>query len=203
MGAAAQDQQLERLGLFVRRRFLSRAECARLRRDIAAGTRPSLIRDRAGRKRVDADYRRSSSATRRTAAMRRAQAKAFSLKPDLERHFGIALDPEELVQFLMYRPGDFFKPHRDRATRGRLARRRRRVTVVVSLSGSGRADSPMTLYELLGKGRLSRLGLSPSGAEGSLVAFPSALLHEVLPAPRARYTLVAWFGRPRRRPRAG
>jgi len=80
------------------------------------------------------------------------------------------------------------------------------VTVVIFVNGEHRTGNPdavkidtyeggnLVFYNLLEGERLARLGLSLTGHPGLLVAFDSAVIHEVKPVTRGeRVTIVTWF----------
>ncbi len=105
-------------------------------------------------------------------------------------------------QFLVYRPGDFFRPHRDRAVEPEDdVTKRRRISIVVFLNGTGETILPetfdggaLTFYGLLDDPRLRAVGYPLRAETGLLVAFRSDILHEVTPVSRGeRHSVVAWL----------
>jgi PKHD-type hydroxylase len=93
----------------------------------------------------------------------------------------------EKLQFTEYKEGDFFKMHYDKTYDNVI----RKLSIVIMLS------DPNT-YE---GGELNLwLGDKPDVApkeQGTVIAFPSYIMHEVLPVTKGlRYTIVAWFGGP-------
>ena len=116
----------------------------------------------------------------------------LNLKPDLEKHFGMPLEwGGEGPDYLVYRTGDFFKPHRDNeeyppAPNSRVLRRR--VAVILFLNRHSRENREncfggglLNFYGLLDgrKWKNCAFGLEPE--PGLLVAFPSSAVHEVTP----------------------
>jgi len=132
--------------------------------------------------------------------------------PDLEKHFKVALAGCEHLQYLVYRPGDFFKPHADggKSAGNSPETRQRRVSVVIFLNreseesaegtyGQGR----LTFYGLLDGPQFERCGFELTPEPGLLIAFPSDKVHEVTPVSHGqRYTVVTWFYGPDGEPKS-
>jgi SM-20-related protein len=125
-----------------------------------------------------------------------------AVRPALQRRFAEGTLAWEGPQFLLYRTGDFFVPHRDRPVEPEDAvSRRRRVSIVIFLNGTGGATLPetydggaLTFYGLLDGPRLRTIGYPLRAEAGLLIAFRSDILHEVTPVSRAeRYSIVAWL----------
>ena len=194
-----------RLGLFVARDFFDAGSCAALRAEAAACEHEpvTVVDGYSLNERVKDHVRRTKEArvSKRTRAL--VRARLVELQPEIERHFGLALEGCERPQFLVYQAGDYFRPHRD----GEDApgkpdyARRRRVSVVVFLNGETEAPSPdsfcgggLTLYGLLGEPRAKQYGFDLVGEAGLLLAFRSDLLHEVRDVTHGRrYTIVSWY----------
>ncbi|HEY6417952.1 MAG TPA: 2OG-Fe(II) oxygenase [Candidatus Binataceae bacterium] len=127
------------------------------------------------------------------------------LLPQLEKHFKMQLGGCESPGFLIYRPGDFYTPHKDGGSPSgkNQTSRQRRVSVVIFLN----RESPEPEEGAYGQGRLTFYGLLkdkgpdwercplPLSAEpGLLVAFPSQMIHGVTPVSHGqRLTVVTWF----------
>lgn len=133
------------------------------------------------------------------------QQRLMGLIPDLEKHFSVTLDGCEPPQFLIYNPGDFFKPHKDGAHGGKHASiRRRRVSVVIFLNQESHEPSQgtygqghLTFYGLLDGPQWERCAFPLSAEPGLLVAFSADKLHEVTPVTHGRrFTVVTWFYAP-------
>ena len=96
----------------------------------------------------------------------------------------------------MYRPGDFYRPHRDRAARAGdfvEGARSRRVSVVLFLN-DGYSGGALTLYGLVDDPKWRAYGFPIAPAPGLLIAFASDLVHEVTPVTAGeRCTAVSWF----------
>jgi SM-20-related protein len=146
---------------------------------------------------------RRSRAVRVPASLRGAlEARFAELLPVLADEFRLPLAGWEPAQFLAYRTGDFFAPHRD-AGEAPEATGQRRVSVVLFLN----APSDPTGSPPYGGGEFLFWGLQPDprwpepgmpmpllGEAGLLIAFPSNLLHSVRPVTYGeRYSIVTWF----------
>jgi SM-20-related protein len=111
--------------------------------------------------------------------------------------YRLSLQSREGASFLRYETGGFYKPHVDRARVASWpATARRRVTTVLFLESS-RDLEPSGGFS----GGLLRLFPDDAGApiditprQGTLVAFPAAMRHEVTPITSGRRdTVVDWF----------
>ena len=200
---AHQNNLLKRLGLYIQEAFLTAQECAELtlRMTTATGQAASV-------------YGRASSAeqkltTRRTssvdldAAHDRAMAERFTAcRDDLARHFSIALSEHEPAQYLVYRAGSYYRPHRDRRALPAAPDddTGRRISAVVFLSQpdatgiAGYAGGELRFFDLIDAPEWRGLGLTCEATPGLLVAFPSDVLHEVTDVTRGcRCTIATWF----------
>ena len=133
----------------------------------------------------------------------------LNLHPALEQHFGIPLQwGGEGPDYLLYRTGDFFKPHADNeeyppAPNSIITRRR--VAVVLFLNRHSKeyrencfGGGLLNFYGLLDgpKWKNCAFGLEPE--PGLLVAFPAGLVHEVTPITFGeRYSILTGFHAPR------
>jgi len=191
-----------KLGLFAAPGFLPSGSCARLVREMGlSATAPARVLSGGKVRRAEAQ-RRGLGARVSPSTFRRVRARLLSARPALERHFGVRLTGAEPPQFLLYRRGDYFRPHRDRSPgrgaypKGQSSIGRRKVSVVVFLNASGRdyRGGELVFYGLLGGSRLAKIGLELPPQTGLLIAFPSTLRHEVTPVRRGRrFSLVSWF----------
>jgi SM-20-related protein len=135
------------------------------------------------------------SAETRESILRRLE----SARPELERHFGLALAECEEPQFLHYRQGDFFVAHQDGNTPlTRDDSRHRRISVILFLNEQSTEPKPGSYGggELLFHGQYPdwQARYAAPAAPGALVAFRSESTHEVAPVTHGdRYTVVSWF----------
>ncbi len=122
-----------------------------------------------------------------------------ALGPELDRVFGIRLQPCDGLAALRYPPGAFYGLHRDVAEAPHpLGLHLRRVSIVIFVNGTGDPASPfagghLRLYDGFEDSQAPRVvDLEPEA--GTLVAFRSDLLHEVTPVERGeRCTIVTWL----------
>jgi predicted 2-oxoglutarate/Fe(II)-dependent dioxygenase YbiX len=121
-------------------------------------------------------------------------ARINALRDLFERDFSVRVSPADAVAALRYPKGAFYRAHRDRAARPDAhGLHRRAVSIVIFVNGG---EEP-TQFE---GGRLRFHAVGRDGAldvtpiAGTLVAFPSSLLHEVTPVTwGTRLTLVTWL----------
>jgi PKHD-type hydroxylase len=189
------------LGFFTRRGFLDPATCARLRADIgAAPAEPATIRTHGDTYELDRSTRSTQLADVAPEALAFVEGRLTAVMPEISSHYGIPLTGIQKLQFLIYREGDFYQRHRDRADDQDFLRSRR-VSVVIFLNGEGDPSASvayrggaLTLYGLFEQSESDTLGFPLEGEEGLLVTFPSDVVHEVRPVEAGeRYTVVAWF----------
>lgn len=125
------------------------------------------------------------------------------VKPDLEAYFNVTLNGYETAEYLIYRPGSFYTPHRDVYPDENMSTddRQRRISVVIFLGDEVGAESEaswsggqLMFYGLMKDPPWDKCGLPIIGETGLMVAFPSELMHEVTPVTSGvRYTIVSWF----------
>lgn len=192
-----------RAGLLVRPGFFDRATCARLRDAATAAPMDKATVFRGARNGVlSEDIRRTLCSflppEDREAILHRLR----ELAPDAAAHFATQVDEIEGPQLLVYRRGDFFRPHQDTATASDAPSfiRRRRIAVVAFLNAQVPRPQPgnhcggaLRFYRLVPDDPDAwQVGLRPE--EGLLVAFRADVLHEVLPVlDGERYSMVAWL----------
>jgi SM-20-related protein len=105
--------------------------------------------------------------------------------------------------FLIYREGDFYKPHIDNDPDPNVddAYSRRRVSVVIFLNDQAETPGPdcycggsLTFYGLIDYPRWQTYGFPLFGESGLLIAFSPDVVHEVLPVTYGeRHTIVSWL----------
>lgn len=148
---------------------------------------------------LNPDVRRAWEVEVPTGQIELVDRRLRALGDDLERHFSVRLADAESATFLRYPPGAFYLPHRDRReipdpSNAHL----RSVSVVVFVNGPHEepryAGGQLRFYGLLGEGPLADLGLDAEPEAGTVVAFPSTVLHEVAPVSSGvRCSIVTWF----------
>ena len=151
---------------------------------------------------VDERARRAFSVDVGTEASRTVELALDGLREDLSRHFHRSLSEREPSNYLVYGPGSFFAPHRDRATKARasLDEAQREVAAVIFVSpprivgATGYLGGELRFYGLLDGREWHDVGFGCDATPGLLVAFPADTLHEVTPVTAGhRCTIVTWF----------
>lgn len=193
-----------RLGLYVVREFLSESACQELIEIMAgAPTRRGLTLSG-----LNESRRSVGDAQVPKAVTVEVEQSLLDLNQGLQRHFGIPLEwGGEGPDYLVYRTGDFFKPHKDNEEYPPTANSRvlrRRVAVVLFLNRHCREHREncfggglLNFYGLLDgpKWKDCAFGLEPE--PGLLVAFPAGLVHEVTPVTFGeRYSILTGFHAP-------
>lgn len=200
----AHHEFLRKLGIFAVPRFLTEQECAHWRElaDATKGVQANVYEDKQAR--LNEDYRKTLAVTVQDPLQADTVSRIEELRPAISAHFGVEIGDMERLQCLIYRPGDFFRAHRDVVDEPVLLEKsgslsRRVVTIVVFLNEPACAAAPyqdgiLTLYGLMGTPSAAGFGFGVDAEGGLLVAFPSGTLHEVSPVTEGkRYTLVTWF----------
>ncbi len=191
------------MGFFVVRDFLSAGMCARIRADVrSAAHRPATVRAEARRYDVDRSTRSTDLADVSPETLELIEGKLSGVMPDVARHYGIPLSGWQTLQFLVYREGDFFEPHRDRADDEDAASfsRARQVAAVIFVNSEGDPaedryrGGALTFYGLFDRSDAEKLGFPLEAEEGLLMTFPTDVMHEVRPIEAGeRNTIVTWF----------
>jgi predicted 2-oxoglutarate/Fe(II)-dependent dioxygenase YbiX len=178
--------------------FLGIAECVRVRTAMDGGCL-SCAEIYADGYRVDEGIRRTFDVDVDDEIVAVAQRAIDAVRPRVAGFFDVPLVGEEGPGFLRYAPGGFYRTHRDVAP-GLDAAFPRRISVVLFLTTAGSDAVPgrceggsLRVYdEVEDRGESGPLDIAP--AAGTLVAFPSTLLHEVLPVTAGvRDVIVDWF----------
>lgn len=125
--------------------------------------------------------------------------KLASVQSLFEERFHTEFAEIEDPSVLMYRAGNFFRPHKDRSEQG--GGTKRRVSTVIFLNDEARdhqADAyqggQLCLYGLVDDPRWQNYGFPLQGEKGLLIGFPSETLHEVKAVTEGqRYTVVSWY----------
>ncbi|MGH7857142.1 MAG: 2OG-Fe(II) oxygenase [Candidatus Binatia bacterium] len=191
-------------GLYVARDFFDVELCARLREEAsaAAGVQ-ATVRKTGAEYAVDESRRRTKIADVSSASLALVTERLRAIQPQLERHFEVETRGCRQPQFLVYREGDFFRPHADvshEADAPAMATGRQ-ISVVVFLNDETAEPGPegycggaLEFYGLLDNPLLRERGLPLNGARGALVAFRPEIVHGVSPVTHGeRHTVVTWF----------
>jgi predicted 2-oxoglutarate/Fe(II)-dependent dioxygenase YbiX len=186
------------LGVFVREAFLDASLMLAVRDALDADEgAPAEVLTRAAAMAVSTEVRRAWEVALPDTTEEALLAKLERLRPELEQWCGRPLQPCEALAALRYPAGAFYRTHRD-ATDEPDAHglHRRAVSIVIFVNSGGGPDAAFTggalrLHELV-SGIDDGLDVEPEA--GTLVAFPSSLLHEVTRVEQGeRYSLVTWL----------
>ena len=188
-------------GLFVQGGFLDEKTLQRLSEEMRSSEAVPATVARSTSDDVDECQRRSKWANVSDETLGSVRERLVTLRPSLEAHFEQPLGECQKLQFLVYREGDFFRPHRDNSRSENTSdyAREREVSVVTFVTGEGDEDGydggALEFFDLMQhEASGSRPGLPLSGEPGLLVAFDSTMVHGVTPVTRGeRYTMVTWF----------
>ncbi len=196
----------QQLGLFVARNFIDPQSGAEFCRQMeAAPAEKARVAGPMGEDRLDLDIRKVDSSVIPKEIIAPLKQRLCDIIPELEKHFRVDLAGCESPQYLIYRTGDFYKPHRDGGgSEINEAFRRRRVSAVIFLNRqSGEpaedayGDGQLTFYGLLDGQHWEKCAFPLNAEPGLLIAFPSDKLHEVKPVSHGRrFTVVTWFYAP-------
>jgi len=190
---------LEQLGVFIVRDFIDIQFCRQMLAEVrqVKEFRPGLVSEE---RKLDESMRKVLVTRLSKPVVQTVTDKLSAIKPQLEAKFKVELVDHEGPDFLFYRKGGFYGPHRDREGGDS---QRRRVTVVIFVNGeqqTGKSEidtyegGKLVFYNLLKGEKAARIGLSLNGQPGLLVAFDSAVPHEVKPVARGeRLTIATWF----------
>lgn len=187
--------------LYCARDFLDAELCRRLVDEIAGGEKyAATIRDPGSVEVVYDHIRHADCVAGSSDAQRDVADKLASITADLAAHLKIDLSAMQKPQFLRYARGGFFRPHKDRSDHPDRDPDigLRKVTAVLFLNSHARF--PTDGGYCGGDLRLFQIDDHPDpilrvdGNAGMLIAFDSAVVHEVRPVTwGARCTVVAWY----------
>jgi predicted 2-oxoglutarate/Fe(II)-dependent dioxygenase YbiX len=200
-----QADLLRRLGIYVDGHFLPPALCDRFSRTMAPAPGDPAEVYAGVASGVNTSIRRAREVMLPAELQAEFQSRLAAALPALAGHFARPLAVSNDLAFLVYEPGDFFKPHRDRASSDAAAggndSHSRRVSVVVFLNRQASpprdreyAGGDLTLFRLIDDPAWRDVGFPVAAEPGMLVAFDSATLHEVTPVTAGRrMTAVEWL----------
>ncbi|HEV7892980.1 MAG TPA: 2OG-Fe(II) oxygenase [Pyrinomonadaceae bacterium] len=192
------------LGIYTEEGFLDRAACESLKARMRAGSRERAKVYEGGSDYVLDESRRSTVKVKvPNVAASAVRDKLLAKCEDFSRCFGVELTDCQEPTFLVYKPGDFFEPHRDYTENQNAPDniKQRRVSAVVFLgdeaAGGVEGDyegGALAFYGLLKVPRCRHIGIPVRGKAGMLIAFRSDVLHQVSPVTKGeRFTIVSWF----------
>jgi len=195
---------LTQLGIYTEEGFLNRASCESLKARMRAGREERAQVYEGGEDYVLNESRRS------TVKVNVAESEASFIRDKLlakceefTRRFGVEVKDCQEPTFLVYKPGDFFEPHRDLTQNENAPAniRQRRISAVVFLGDESLDDcegeykgGELGFFGLLNDPRCQNIAIPVQGKAGMLVAFRSEVLHQVFPVIEGeRFTIVTWF----------
>lgn len=201
MTASNNATALRQMGLTAEPGFLSRSICAQLCCEIDSSNKVEAEVGRAGQSLVDKTERRCARADLSSKTVDWVYSALRELSGKLSIHFGQMLTDCERPQFLRYKPGDLFRPHRDVAEQADAPQvmRERLVSSVIFLNDAGDYGTDLGCLTLhtSGSGEIPRTESYPITIfpeAGLLVAFRADALHEVHAVKTGnRYTIVTWY----------
>ena len=192
------------LGIYTEEGFLDRETCEGLKAEARAGSHERAKIYEGGSDYVLNESRRSAVKVNVNAyAASVVRERLLSKCEEFTLRFGVEVRDCQEPTFLVYKPGDFFEPHRDYTENQNAPDhvRRRRVSAVVFLNdeSAGEAEveyegGSLAFYGLLKDPRCRHIGIPVRGKAGMLVAFRSDVYHQVSPVTKGeRFTIVSWF----------
>jgi predicted 2-oxoglutarate/Fe(II)-dependent dioxygenase YbiX len=191
-------------GVYSLEGFLDRATCELLKAEMRG-------REHARARVYDREWNYSENVTHRSTLQVElgdslgalVRGKLLDMRAALGLRFGVELSDCQGPTYLVYKPGDFFEPHKDESQRPGAPEqvRKRLVSAVVFLSDEDEGERPgeyaggsLGFYGLLKDPRCAHIGLPLKGRAGLLVAFRSDVFHQVTPVTRGeRFTVVSWY----------
>jgi SM-20-related protein len=199
---------LARLGIQLIPDFLDRETCERMSNEMieASGRRATVTVNLTEDTLADR-YRSTTIAEVSPETVSELKQRLLGVEDELERAFSLSLDGCETPEFLLYREGDFIRPHADGSQEEDAPDRfkNRAVATVVFLNDQSDEDTPgafgggslnfLNLISDESRGRSVGLPIAPTA--GLLVAFRADVVHEVSEVTRGdRCTAVSWFASP-------
>jgi SM-20-related protein len=189
----------EMFGFFIDRHFLSAADCERIRLEMRDGPFEAAGVVHRGQMTMDRDHRRTQRVGVSDDIYSMVTDRLDAVRDTLERHFGVTLQGLQAPQFLRYEPGHFFHAHADTSSvadaPGYL--RDRKISTVMFLGHSTESadrGGDLVFHGLMEDSRLATRGFPFPAAEGTFLAFPSTITHEVTPVTAGqRYSIATWF----------
>jgi predicted 2-oxoglutarate/Fe(II)-dependent dioxygenase YbiX len=185
---------LPALGVFVKRDFLDPETCADLRRQMAeAEARPSPVGTLEGDVKVLVEKRNALLVDLPEAPCRLMEDRLKAVQPQVEAVTKDSYSGLRPMQWLLYGPGHYHRPHTDYYDEPDWERR---ISILTFLNGEADkgeetfSGGELVLYGLLGPER----GIPVRPEPGLAVGFRADTVHEVRPVTRGRrYTALSWF----------
>lgn len=196
------SDQAAQFHLFLQPEFFDAETCARILAEArSAPTTQAPVYIEGSSNPIHETVRKTTSLHLSAETISWVQQRLLQQRSSLEHHFKLSLTDCEKPQFLAYRPGDFFVPHRDGNT-DQLEfdhLRIRKISIVIFLN---RASTELEAGTFRGGALAFCRDGPPSapltfpvwGETGLLIAFTADTLHEVTPVTGGeRFTIISWF----------
>jgi predicted 2-oxoglutarate/Fe(II)-dependent dioxygenase YbiX len=191
------------LGFLVSRGFVTRDDCRRLRSEMRVATAESAGVVHEGENVIDRGHRSTKRVGVGDTSCRLIEERLAAVRPQIQGHFRVTLNGMQELQFLRYAPGDFFRCHADTSDNEMAPDflKQRRISTVIFLGhadedshdGGGRGGD-LVFHGLIDDQRMRGRGFAFPPEEGTFLAFPSTVLHEVTTVTSGhRYSIVTWF----------
>lgn len=192
------------LGIHTEESFLDRATCQAVKAEMRSQEhRRAKVYHRDWKHVEDAALRSTLQVEVGERVNSIVREKLLALRAPLAERFGVEVGEYQGPTYLIYKPGDFFEPHKDSSRKPDAPDfiSERKISVVLFLSdeeGGGKpgeyAGGSLAFYGLLKDPRCAQIGIPVRGRAGLLVAFRSDVFHQVTPVTRGeRFTIVGWF----------
>ena len=194
-----------RFGLFAVKGFLDARSCASFRSEMLSSTLSpaTVVDDQTSQEIVKENVRKTFHAKVSKTTTSFVKERLVALRPRLEDHFKSAFDDCEKPQFLIYKEGDYFNPHKDGEDEEGKPEyiKKRRISVIIFLNEY--AEGPvtdvyrggaLTFYGLVKDPGWEKYGFHLNPETGLMIAFRADILHGVTTVTEGtRYTIVSWF----------
>lgn len=194
-----------RFGLFAVKGFLDPQLCERFRSEMLSSVfEPATVVDSdTSQERVKENVRKTLHAKVSKSSSSLVKERLRALRTTLEGRFMTSFEDCEKPQFLIYKEGDYFLPHRDgeREPGKPDYIKKRQVSIVIFLNeGSKEPTSDaycggaLTFYGLIQEPGWEKFGFQLDGETGLMIAFRAGIVHEVTPVTYGtRCAIVSWF----------
>jgi len=193
-------EELAQFGVYCQQNFLSPLEANRLTETmLASESTPSQVYLESVRSyAVDPERRRNDSLLVPSDTREQITASFTDAMAKVGAHFSRTLTVCQPLEFLRYGPGDCFLAHTDSAPAGSGSpeQNRRAISMVLFANGQGPGEGQFGGGELTlcVFGTNVNFGIDLAPEAGLLVAFPSSMMHEVLPVESGiRCSVTGWI----------
>jgi SM-20-related protein len=192
------------LGIYTEEEFLDRPTCELVKSEMRASEHSrAKVYDRDWNNVVDDVYRSTLQVKVTERVNTLVRRRLLERRSVFGERFGVEVSDCQGPSYLIYKPGDFFEPHKDDSQKSDAPDfiRTRQVSAVIFLSdeegdaATGEyAGGSLAFYGLLKDPRCAQIGIPVKGKAGLLVAFRSDVYHQVTQVKRGeRFTIVSWY----------